>query len=223
MTSQVLTPRRDRVRDAFRAPPPWRPPRRVRRSTGRSPPSASSSPSRRSASRATWSRTSTGPPGSRGWNIWRSSPAEPFHGAAGRTRSRARRTRTAQCADRVDRHATPTGSISPLAAGSVRPSGVVPAGGAADAKSPSIAFRLLYVANGEGLLQTDVGILACQGRRCPADARADRIDREVGERWVMVQPNGAALQWPPAADGGPGRSGPAAPWRRRGLTPRFRP
>jgi hypothetical protein len=107
--------------------------------------------------------------------------------------------------------ATPTGSISPLAAGSVRPSGVVPAGGAADAKSPSIAFRLLYVANGEGLLQTDVGILHVKaGDVLPTLGRIESIEK-VGERWVMVSQNGAALQWPPAADGGPGRSGPAAP------------
>jgi hypothetical protein len=92
---------------------------------------------------------------------------------------------------------TPTGSI-PDKAGVDRPASVV-AGpmGAVRPNRPSFPFKLLYVSNGEALLQTEGGILHVKsGDVLPALGRVSSIERS-GDRWVMSTQNGAMFEWPP--------------------------
>ena len=92
---------------------------------------------------------------------------------------------------------TPTGSI-PDKAGPSRPASVV-AGpmGAVRPKAPSFSFKLLYVSNGEALLQTEGGILHIKaGDVLPTLGRVNSIERS-GDRWVVSTQNGAMFEWPP--------------------------
>jgi hypothetical protein len=91
---------------------------------------------------------------------------------------------------------TPTGSISDPAAVGRAANGLAPSALAAGpAAAP--AFKLLYVSEGEGLLQTDVGILHVKaGDVLPRLGRIESIEK-VGQRWVLLSENGAALDWPP--------------------------
>ncbi|MGA2042659.1 MAG: hypothetical protein ABSG83_04735 [Roseiarcus sp.] len=91
---------------------------------------------------------------------------------------------------------TPTGSIPDRAgAGPVADGVAPPALAAGSAAAP--AFKLLYVSEGEGLLQTDVGLLHVKaGDVLPRLGRIESIEK-VGQRWVLLSENGAALDWPP--------------------------
>lgn len=96
---------------------------------------------------------------------------------------------------------TPTGSI-PDKAGVGRPVDSA-AGPVAPIrpKSPSFTFKLLYVSNGEALLQTEGGIVHIKaGDNLPTLGRVNSIERS-GDHWVVSTQNGATFEWPsrPAA------------------------
>jgi len=109
---------------------------------------------------------------------------------------------------------TPTGSISDAFVAGRAANGAPSSMAAGDLRSARSPFRLLYVSDGEGLLQTDVGILHVKaGDMVPQLGRIDSIEK-IGERWVLLSQNGAALEWPgrPATDAGASpRSKPGAP------------
>jgi hypothetical protein len=90
---------------------------------------------------------------------------------------------------------TPTGSI-PDKAGAVR------------AKLPTFSFKVLYVSNGEALLQTDGGILHVKsGDVLPTLGRVNSIERS-GDHWIVSTQNGAVLEWPPRPSASLDAAGP---------------
>jgi len=95
---------------------------------------------------------------------------------------------------------SPTGSI-PDKAGAGRSVSIVRAPMAAAApKAATFPFKLLYVSNGEALLQTDLGILHVRaGDVVPELGHIEAIERS-GDHWAMQTQNGARLEWPPRED-----------------------
>ena len=100
---------------------------------------------------------------------------------------------------------TPTGSI-PVRPGARSDAGLIlaPTSGV-DSRASFSPFKLLYVSNGEALLQTEVGILHVKaGDALPDLGRVDSIEKN-GDHWVLTTQNGATLEWPMrppiAADG----------------------
>jgi hypothetical protein len=89
---------------------------------------------------------------------------------------------------------TPTGSIrnedlaapiNPL----WRPSGDI------DPRQPPSSYKLLDVANGEALIQSDVGFRHVRvGDRLPDLGRVNAIEKR-GDHWVLTTQTGAALEW----------------------------
>jgi hypothetical protein len=105
---------------------------------------------------------------------------------------------------------TPTGSISDKV-GAARSINVIAAPLSANAPRPAASsFKLLYVSNGEALLQTDGGILHIKaGDTLPALGRINTIERS-GERWVVSTQNGARFEWPPQPPANADAAGPRA-------------
>jgi hypothetical protein len=91
---------------------------------------------------------------------------------------------------------TPTGSI-PAKAAAGRPVDALAAPvGVAPAHAPSFPYKLLYVSNGEALLQTEGGILHVKaGDTLPTLGRINAIEK-AGDRWFLTAQNGATLEWP---------------------------
>jgi hypothetical protein len=91
---------------------------------------------------------------------------------------------------------TPTGSIPEK--GAIGPSVnliVAPMRGI-DLRPSSSPYKLLDVANGEALVQSDVGFRHVRaGDTLPEYGRINAIEKR-GDHWVMLTQNGAPLEWP---------------------------
>jgi hypothetical protein len=91
---------------------------------------------------------------------------------------------------------TPTGSIPDRISvgGIVNP--VPTPMGDGSAKPPASLSRLLYVSDGEALIQTDLGLRHVRaGDLLPDLGRINTIER-TGDHWVLLTQNGATLEWP---------------------------
>jgi hypothetical protein len=90
---------------------------------------------------------------------------------------------------------TPTGSI-PDKPGAVR------------ARPANFPFKVLYVAGGEALMQTDGAILHIKvGDTLPAIGRINSIEK-TGDRWTVSTQSGATFEWPPVSAAGAEAMGP---------------
>jgi hypothetical protein len=97
---------------------------------------------------------------------------------------------------------TPTGSIADKG-GAGRPINLIltpdlvlppPRGG--DLKPSAMPYKLLDVANGEALIQSDIGFRHVRaGDTLPDLGRINTIERR-GDHWVLLTQNGAPLEWP---------------------------
>jgi hypothetical protein len=64
-----------------------------------------------------------------------------------------------------------------------------------DPREPPSSYKLLDVANGEALIQSDVGFRHVKvGDRLPDLGRIDAIEKR-GANWVLTTQTGAALEW----------------------------
>ena len=70
-----------------------------------------------------------------------------------------------------------------------------------DLKTPVSPYKLLDVANGEALIQSDVGFRHVRaGDTLPDVGRINTIEKR-GDHWVLLTQNGAPLEWPsPSAE-----------------------
>ena len=100
---------------------------------------------------------------------------------------------------------TPTGSI-PDKGGAARtinvtlaPDRVIAPTHVVDMKIPPSPYKLLDVANGEALIQSDTGFRHVRaGDTLPDFGRINTIEKR-GDHWVMLTQNGAPLEWPAPA------------------------
>jgi hypothetical protein len=122
--------------------------------------------------------------------------ARPSHGvvaAVGRPDAPGAEETPARLAQSID--PTPTGSI-PDKAGIVR------------AKPSNFPFKVLYVANGEALMQTDGAILHIKpGDTLATLGRINSIERS-GDRWIVSTQSGAMFEWPPQSSAASDATGP---------------
>jgi len=95
---------------------------------------------------------------------------------------------------------TPTGSIANKdASAPINP--LWRHSGDIDPRQPPSSYKLLDVANGEALIQSDVGFRHVKvGDRLPDLGRINAIEKR-GENWVLTTQTGAALEWLAQAPG----------------------
>ncbi len=122
--------------------------------------------------------------------------ARPSHGAVaalGRPDAPGAEETPARLAQSID--PTPTGSI-PDKTGVVR------------AKPSNFPFKVLYVSNGEALMQTDGAILHIKpGDTLTTLGRINSIERS-GDRWIVSTQSGAMFEWPPQSPAASDATGP---------------
>ena len=97
---------------------------------------------------------------------------------------------------------TPTGSISDKAGAGrgvnliLTPDPVLTPTRNDALRTPASPYKLLDVANGEALIQSDVGFRHVRaGDTLPDLGRINTIERR-GDHWVLLTQNGAPLEWP---------------------------
>jgi len=134
--------------------------------------------------------------------------AKPNHALAADERIAARPLASATinlAAQSID--PTPTGSIADKSGGGrqvnliLTPDLILTPTRNGDLKTPPSPYKLLDVANGEALLQSDVGFRHVRaGDTLPDFGRINAIEKR-GDHWVMLTQNGAPLEWPSPSPG----------------------